>query len=89
MQLIHCKEKKGQKHMTKREFNKVMKKIAEREGINPVEVEREIQKAIDAGFYSTEIKAKIEWAKIPCKGERPNPNEFISYMSKEVKETVK
>lgn len=82
-------QEEGQKLMKKGKFNKVMKVIGQREGISPKEVEKEIQKAIDAAFYSSDMETKVEWAKIPCKGERPTPEEFIDYMSEKVNETVK
>lgn len=75
--------------MKENKFKKAMKTIGEREGISPEEVEREIQKAIDAAFYNLDSRAEVEWAKIPCKGERPTPEEFIAYMSQKVKETTK
>lgn len=75
--------------MKKSKFKEAMEVIGKKEGISPEEVEREIQRTIDAAFYNLDSSAEVEWAKIPCKGKRPTPEEFIEYMSEKVKETVK
>lgn len=75
--------------MKKSKFNEAMEVIGKREGISPEEVESEIQRTIDAVFYNLDNSAEFEWEKIPCKGKRPTPEEFVEYMSEKIKETVK
>lgn len=75
--------------MEKSKFKEAMKIIGEREGISPEEVGREIQKAIDAAFYNLDSRAEAEWAKIPCKGDCPTPEELIAYMNEKMKGTAK
>lgn len=71
--------------MNKRKIQKALKKIAERDGVSVAYVRTEIQKAIDSGFDNPDPKAQAEWKKIPYKGERPTPEEVISYEVEKLK----
>ena len=55
-------------------------KVAQENGISVEEVCAEIQKTIDAGMKNTSPQAVKFWEKIPRKGEKPTPEEFIDYM---------
>ena len=70
--------------MEKRKFDKIMDTIAKGERISAEEVEREIQRAIDAGFDNPDEKVRAEWAKVAFKGERPTLQEVIEYLCKEI-----
>ncbi len=60
-------------------IKKIIDKIAKKEGISRKQVLNEMQKAIDEGFTNPDPQIKAEWAKIPCKGSRPTPEELIEY----------
>lgn len=53
--------------------------IAKKEGVSRKQVLTELQKAIDEGFSNPDPTIHAEWAKIPCKGTRPTPEELIRY----------
>lgn len=55
-------------------------KVALKNGISENEVRAEIQKVIDEGMKNTSPQAVTFWGKIPRKGEKPTPEEFIDYM---------
>ena len=55
-------------------------KVAQENGISVEEVCAEIQKAIDEVMKNTSPQAVKFWEKIPRKGEKPTPEEFIDYM---------
>ena len=53
--------------------------IAKKDGVSIKQVLIELQKAIDEGFSNPDPAIHAEWAKIPCKGTRPTPEELITY----------
>ncbi len=53
--------------------------IAKKDGVSTKQVLIELQKAIDEGFSNPDPAIHAEWAKIPCKGVRPTPEELIKY----------
>ena len=59
-------------------MKKLYKKIARKNGVSVDQVKRDIQEAIDATYLSPNLYARC----IPCKGEKPTPEEFISYVVK-------
>ena len=63
--------------MNQNEYKTILKIIAESKGISPKEVEREMQRAIDIGFDSTDESVRAAWENIPRKGERPTVKEVI------------
>lgn len=57
---------------------------ARREGITAEQVRREIQEAIEQAFDNPPNDlAAYKIRQIPCKGERPTPEEFIVYVTKQ------
>ncbi len=69
-------KKKGEKMKTKDVFREVAKKY----NITSKDVYEEIQKAIDAGFSSSDPKVREEWRKMNIKGDNPTPEEVIAYL---------
>ncbi|MDE6763293.1 MAG: hypothetical protein K2J73_06410 [Oscillospiraceae bacterium] len=63
-------------------------KLALENGVTVKEVRAEIQKAIDEGMKSTDPQAMEMWKKVPRKGERPTPEEFIDYAAKKVRKQL-
>lgn len=63
----------------------IFEKIAEKFHTTPEEVYAEIQKAIDAGFDNPDSRVQAEWHKVKIQGERPTPEEVISYALGELK----
>ena len=59
-------------------MKKIYKKIARKHGVSVEQAKKDVQEAIDITFMSPSFYARS----IPCKGEKPTPEEFISYVSK-------
>ena len=54
------------------------------EGITAEQVRQEIQKAIDRAFYNpSNALTSYRIRQIPCKGERPTPEELIVYVAEQ------
>lgn len=60
-------------------FKKILKKIAEKEGISVEEVYREMQTAIDAGFSNPDPAIQAAWRNIPLPCGKPRPEDVIAY----------
>jgi len=71
--------------MKKVNAKKAIEKIAEREGISPQDVRREIEKALLIGWCNSDPAIRENWRHIPCKGDMPTPEELIIYLAKNVK----
>ncbi len=65
---------------------KALKKLAKQNRISVEAVRHEIELAIAEGMKSTEPQARVFWASIPHKGERPTPEEVIAYITDMVKD---
>jgi hypothetical protein len=48
------------------------------------EVRREIEIAIEIGMSSSNPNVQRKWNQIPCRGEKPTPDELIRYLSQKV-----
>lgn len=66
-------------------FKKFCQKIADENGVSIKQVIWDMQKAIDEGFSNPDPDVQAEWAKIPCKGSRPTPEELIVYQVQKLK----
>lgn len=68
---------------------KILRELAEREGITYEEMLHEIDSAIETAIensYQTNNKKAIAlWNLIPCEGERPNVFEFLAYMGEKLR----
>lgn len=65
--------------MKTRKVDKVIRKIAKREGIKESEIRKEMEKAILIGFMNTETRSR--WESIFGAGYLPSPEEFITKVS--------
>ena len=63
-------------------------KLAMENGMSARELIEEMQKAIDEGMNSTEPTVIKLWEKVPRKGEKPTPEEFIDHVSKNVRKQL-
>lgn len=70
--------------MEKATYRKILQDIARREGISALEVEREMQRAIDAGFANSSEEGRRAWERIPYKGDRPTVEEVIEGISRQL-----
>lgn len=57
----------------------VLKEVAKLHNTSERTVRREIQRAMDAAMKNPDPKVQKLWASIPCKGERPTPEELIEW----------
>jgi len=63
-------------------MKKLYKKIAQKHGVTPEEVERDMQTAINSAYEDPNFHAQ----KIPSKGAMPTIEEFINYISEQNEE---
>lgn len=54
--------------------------IASREGVSAEYVRSEMKMAIQAAMDNPDPRIQELWKKIPCKGDAPEPEEFIVYV---------
>ena len=72
--------------MNTEKAKKALKKLAKQKGLSEATVKHEIEIAIAEAMKSTEPQAQAFWKAIPHKGERPTPEEVITYIADMVKE---
>lgn len=60
-------------------IQKVVKKIAKREGVSVEEVYREMQIAVDIGYSNPDPAVQAVWKKIPMPCGEPRPEDVITY----------
>ena len=75
--------------MKKSKEYKILEKVAKQNGVSIEEVIKEITLAIDIGMASADPAAQKHWADMPKKGEKPTPEEAISYLTKKIKSDMK
>lgn len=61
-------------------INRILKKIAIKNGVSVEQVRRDIQKALDEGWNSSDEKVREYWRKIPSKHEKPTLEEVILHI---------
>lgn len=66
--------------MTK-EFKELLNAVAKQHNTTPEEVYKEMQIAIDSGFDNPDPEVQKMWKQVPFKGERPNPEDLITYVA--------
>ena len=49
------------------------------------EVRKEIMIAMEAGLSNPDAAVQALWREIPCKGDKPTPEEFIAFIKEKVK----
>lgn len=62
-------------------FQKIVARIVKEHGTTPEEVLREMQAAIDAAYANPSPQEKYVQDAIPSQGDRPTPEEFVSYFA--------
>ena len=71
--------------MKRSKVDKVLFKVAANHKISIAEVGSEIQKALDEGMRSNDVKVRAYWEKIPHRKDKPTVEEVICFLSKEAK----
>lgn len=61
----------------KKDFQKILDRIAKENHTTPEDVYREMQIAIDAAYDNPDPEVRKNWKSIPFKGDRPTPEEVI------------
>lgn len=64
----------------KKDIDRIIALIAQQKQISEDEVLKEMQEAIDFGYYNPDPAVREEWAAMPFQ-EKPTPQEFIAYMA--------
>ena len=62
--------------------------IAEKESLSVEDVRIEMMAAIAEGMSSSDPVVKEMWNNVPCKGEVPEPEELIAWLTEQVREMV-
>ena len=60
---------------------KALRQTAAAEGISVEALKKEIEDAISAAYANPDPAVRDIWRFVPCKGERPTPEEAIQYIS--------
>ena len=63
-----------------RDIHAIIRDIAKQQGVSEREVIDEMQKAIDAGYGSSDPAVQAQWVSMPFKG-KPTPQELILYLA--------
>lgn len=64
----------------KLDVNKAIQEIARREGTSEREIIEAMQQALNEGMQSQDPNVRAAWRDIPCKGDKPTPQEVIMYI---------
>ncbi|MBQ6164319.1 MAG: sporulation initiation factor Spo0A [Clostridia bacterium] len=72
----------------KNSARKTIQQIAVKENVSFAIVYKEITKAIDAGFYSSDLCIRERWRSIPCSGVKPTPEDVIIWASEQILTSV-
>lgn len=67
-------------------YEDIIKETAKKFRTTPEEIEKGIREAIDAAYANPTPEVRENQSKIPCKGERPTPEEFITGVAELVSE---
>jgi len=73
----------GEIYMNTSDAAKAIKNLARQNGVSIREYRGEIERAITLAMTDPDPVARAHWAKMPRKGERPTPEEFIIYMAEQ------
>ncbi len=65
-------------------FDEIVKRLAEKEGIQKNIVIEEMMQAILAGFQNEDPAVQAQWKKLFPDGDCPTPEKFIETMAREV-----
>lgn len=72
------------KEMNRKRAERALKAVAARDGVTVEYVRAEIQNAIDIGMANPDLHIRAYWKAIPHHGERPTPEDVISFMAEDV-----
>ena len=78
--------------MSKKDLNKArqaVRTIAEKENISTNDVRREMKAAIFEAMRNPDPAVRSMWESMPCKGDVPEPEELIAWLTDMVKEKLK
>lgn len=70
------------KTITLEDARSAIRKIAEENHISVEQVRAEMIQAMEAGMSNPDPEIQAKWKTIPCKGEKPTPEEVIIWASK-------
>lgn len=67
------------------DMESILNRIALDNGTTPEQVYAEMQEAIDAGYSNPDPSVRAAWASIEFEGEKPTPEDLISYAASIIK----
>lgn len=72
--------------MSKRkDYTHIFERIAAENHITVAEVRCNIEAAIRVGLSDPDPEVREQWAKVPCKGNMPTPDELLRYVVRQAK----
>lgn len=66
-----------------------LSKVAAANNTTVDDVRAEIMKAMEAGMNDPDPAVQALWAQIPCRGDKPTPEEFIAFVAAKVKKEMR
>lgn len=69
-------------------FDEIIKKIASENNTSAEEIIKELERTIDDAMQNPDPSIRKNWERIPRKGEKPTPAEFIEYISREAEKRL-
>jgi len=66
-------------------FKTILKAVAQKNNTTTENVLREMEVAIAIGMNDPDPEVQAKWRQIPCKGNRPTPEDVIMYYAKLLK----
>lgn len=64
----------------------LFERLARERGITVEEMRAIISERIERGWNDPDSEKRVQWRKIPCVGEMPTPEEYLSYAIKRLYE---
>jgi len=71
--------------MNQKQFKKILHQIAADNNVTVEEVRRDMEFAMNEAKNNPDPTAQAKWAAIPCKGESPTLEEFITHVAGTIK----
>ena len=71
--------------LSRKDCGRIFERIAADNQTTAAEVRSNIEAAIRAGIADPDAAVQDEWAKVPCKGDAPSPEEVLRYIVRRAK----
>lgn len=72
------------KKISESKAQKIFERVARQHNTSVEDVKREIQMAMLAGMNDPTPEVQEHWKEIPCKGDKPTPEELLAYLTEKM-----